>query len=214
MYDLMALAFQGDLTRVSTFVVANEGSNRAYPFIDVPDGHHDLSHHGGDPEKQAKIREINRFHVDAVGLLPGEAARHLRGRAIAARQLDGPLRQRPRRRQRPQSRQSADLAGWPRRRHAYGRAATSAATTRRRSTTCTCRCSTGWSHRSRRWATARAVSTRCSKSNPVRTTALLLAAPRSIMPRTLRIGLLALCSLVLTSGCGRTDGPTAAPDWA
>ncbi len=63
MYDLLVLAFQGDLTRVSTFVVANEGSNRAYPFIDVPDGHHDLSHHGGDPEKHAKIRKINHFHV-------------------------------------------------------------------------------------------------------------------------------------------------------
>jgi hypothetical protein len=63
MYDLVAVAFQGDMTRVSTFVVANEGSNRAYPFINVPDGHHDLSHHGGNPEKQAKIREINRFHV-------------------------------------------------------------------------------------------------------------------------------------------------------
>ena len=64
MYDLQALAFQGDLTRVATFVVANEGSNRAYPFIDVPDGHHDLSHHGGDAEKQRKIRTINRFHVE------------------------------------------------------------------------------------------------------------------------------------------------------
>jgi hypothetical protein len=63
MYDLMTLAFQGDLTRVATFVVANEGSNRAYGFIDVPDGHHDLSHHGGNAEKQKKIREINRFHV-------------------------------------------------------------------------------------------------------------------------------------------------------
>jgi hypothetical protein len=63
MYDLLALAFQGDLTRVSTFVVANEGSNRAYPFIGVPDGHHDLSHHGGNEEKQEKIRAINHFHV-------------------------------------------------------------------------------------------------------------------------------------------------------
>lgn len=63
MYDLLALAFQGDLTRVSTFVVANEGSNRAYPFINVAEGHHDLSHHGGDPAKHAKIREINRFHA-------------------------------------------------------------------------------------------------------------------------------------------------------
>jgi hypothetical protein len=63
MYDLLVLAFQGDLTRVSTFVVANEGSNRAYPFIGVPDGHHDLSHHGGDAKKQEKIREINHFHA-------------------------------------------------------------------------------------------------------------------------------------------------------
>jgi hypothetical protein len=63
MYDLLALALQGDLTRVATFVVANEGSNRSYPFIDVPDGHHDLSHHGGSNEKQMKIRQINRFHV-------------------------------------------------------------------------------------------------------------------------------------------------------
>ena len=63
MYDLMALAFAADLTRVATFVAANEGSNRAYPFIDVPDGHHDLSHHGGNEEKQQKIRAINRFHT-------------------------------------------------------------------------------------------------------------------------------------------------------
>jgi hypothetical protein len=63
MYDLMALAFAADLTRVATFVVANEGSNRPYPFIDVPDGHHDLSHHGGNEEKQKKIREINHFHT-------------------------------------------------------------------------------------------------------------------------------------------------------
>jgi hypothetical protein len=64
MYDLTALAFAGDLTRVVTFVVANEGSNRSYPFIDVPDGHHDLSHHGGNTEKQTKIRAINRFHAE------------------------------------------------------------------------------------------------------------------------------------------------------
>ena len=63
MYDILALAFQGDLTRVSTFVVANEGSNRSYPWIGVPDGHHDLSHHGGDIEKQEKLRAINHYHV-------------------------------------------------------------------------------------------------------------------------------------------------------
>jgi hypothetical protein len=63
MFDLMALAFQADLTRVVTFVHANEGSNRSYPFIGVSDGHHDLSHHAGDAEKQAKISKINQFHA-------------------------------------------------------------------------------------------------------------------------------------------------------
>jgi hypothetical protein len=63
MADLMALAFQADVTRVSTFVVANEGSNKPYAFIGVPEGHHDLSHHGGNKEKMAKIAKINTFHV-------------------------------------------------------------------------------------------------------------------------------------------------------
>lgn len=61
--DMMVLAFQADLTRIATFMLADEGSNRSYRHIDVPDGHHDLSHHGGDSKKHAKIREINRFHI-------------------------------------------------------------------------------------------------------------------------------------------------------
>ncbi|MDX1951128.1 MAG: DUF1552 domain-containing protein [Verrucomicrobiota bacterium] len=62
MYDLMLLAFQTDTTRISTFVVAHDGSNRPYPFIGVSDGHHDLSHHGGNQEKKSKIAKINTFH--------------------------------------------------------------------------------------------------------------------------------------------------------
>ncbi len=69
MNDMIVLAFQADLTRVCTFVFANEGSNRSYKQIDVPEGHHDLSHHGGDEEKQAKIRQINRFHVEELARL-------------------------------------------------------------------------------------------------------------------------------------------------
>jgi hypothetical protein len=61
--DLLALAFQADLTRIATFVFANDGSNRSYRAIDVAEGHHDLSHHGFNKEKQAKIAKINRFHV-------------------------------------------------------------------------------------------------------------------------------------------------------
>ena len=62
-FDLLALAFQTDTTRISSFIMAHDGSNRQYPFIGVRDGHHDLSHHGGDEEKKGKIAKINRFHA-------------------------------------------------------------------------------------------------------------------------------------------------------
>ena len=63
MFDLQRLAFQGDVTRVITFQLARETSNRTYPEIDVPDPHHPLTHHGNDPDKIAKVAKINRFHV-------------------------------------------------------------------------------------------------------------------------------------------------------
>jgi hypothetical protein len=69
MADLVTLAFQADVTRVVTFVMANEGSNKPYPFIDVPEGHHDLSHHGNDEAKKAKIRQINLFHMQQYAYL-------------------------------------------------------------------------------------------------------------------------------------------------
>ncbi|MDG3003033.1 DUF1552 domain-containing protein [Paludisphaera mucosa] len=64
MFDLIVLAFQTDTTRICTFMFGNEGSTRPYPFLEVPEGHHDLSHHGKDPKKLAKIRKINRFHME------------------------------------------------------------------------------------------------------------------------------------------------------
>lgn len=69
MSDLLVLAFQTDMTRVSTFVLANEGSNKAYPFIGVSEGHHELSHHGNEESKKAKIRQINEFHVQQLAYL-------------------------------------------------------------------------------------------------------------------------------------------------
>ncbi|QXD26260.1 DUF1552 domain-containing protein [Opitutia bacterium ISCC 51] len=63
MFDLQLLAYQGDITRVSTFQIARETSNRAYPEIGVPDPHHPLSHHGDNPEKIEKMSKINAFHV-------------------------------------------------------------------------------------------------------------------------------------------------------
>ncbi len=63
MGDLLVLAFQADLTRVATFMFANEGSNRSYRQIGVPDGHHDVSHHGKKQDKQEKIQKINAYHM-------------------------------------------------------------------------------------------------------------------------------------------------------
>jgi hypothetical protein len=81
--DLLVLAFQTDTTRISTFVFANEGSNKPYPFLEVPEGHHDLSHHENNPTKQAKIATINRFHIAQFA--------YLLGRLKAVREGDGTL---------------------------------------------------------------------------------------------------------------------------
>src|SRR5581483_2382471 len=81
MMDLIALAFQADVTRVVTFVYANEGSNRSYRFLDVPEGHHELSHHGGNKDKQARIARINKFHIGPFA--------HLLGRLKAPREGEG-----------------------------------------------------------------------------------------------------------------------------
>lgn len=63
MFDLQLLALQGDITRVVTFQLARETSNRTYPEIGVNEPHHPLTHHGNDPEMIAKVARINRFHV-------------------------------------------------------------------------------------------------------------------------------------------------------
>lgn len=66
MADMMVLAFQTDQTRIATCMFGRAGSNRSYRMIDVPDGHHDLSHHGNNPDKLEKIRKINLFHVQQL----------------------------------------------------------------------------------------------------------------------------------------------------
>jgi hypothetical protein len=63
MFDLQVLALQGDVTRVTTFQLARETSNRTYPEIGVADPHHPLTHHAGNPEMMAQVAQINQFHV-------------------------------------------------------------------------------------------------------------------------------------------------------
>ena len=69
MGDLMVLAFQADLTRVSTLMFANEGSNRRYRELDISGGHHQISHHDNDADKQASISRINRYHVEQLAYI-------------------------------------------------------------------------------------------------------------------------------------------------
>ena len=64
MIDLMTTAFQTDSTRIITFLMAIEQSNRAYREIGIPDSHHGLTHHGGDKEKIEKCILINRYQVE------------------------------------------------------------------------------------------------------------------------------------------------------
>jgi Protein of unknown function (DUF1552) len=63
MFDMLLLAFQTDSTRVATFLLANEGSNRAFPEIGIPEGHHYLSHHRGKEEMLDKIAQIDAFYM-------------------------------------------------------------------------------------------------------------------------------------------------------
>jgi hypothetical protein len=63
MFDLMAIAYQTDVTRVVTFMLEREMSNRSYPQVGADEAHHGLSHHGGDPVKIEKFTKANIYHV-------------------------------------------------------------------------------------------------------------------------------------------------------
>jgi hypothetical protein len=63
MLDLLALAYQTDLTRISTFMLAREVSSRPYPEIGVSDSHHALSHHQDKPDNLERLHKVNMYHV-------------------------------------------------------------------------------------------------------------------------------------------------------
>ncbi len=72
MSDLIAIAFQADLTRVVTLMYSREGGNRTYRSIGVPDAHHGLSHHQNDPERMARLQLIDQHHVAMFAYLLGQ----------------------------------------------------------------------------------------------------------------------------------------------
>src|SRR5205823_5301795 len=63
MFEMLALAYQADLTRVSTMMIGRESSIRSYDCIGIPEPHHQLSHHGNQAEKLAKLTRIQTFHL-------------------------------------------------------------------------------------------------------------------------------------------------------
>lgn len=67
MFDMMALAFQTDSTRIATLILAYDGSNRTFPEIDIAEGHHHLTHNQFVPELAQKVARIDRFYVDRFG---------------------------------------------------------------------------------------------------------------------------------------------------
>ncbi|MGB7220305.1 MAG: DUF1552 domain-containing protein [Vicinamibacterales bacterium] len=66
-YDILHLAYQADMSRVFTFLLGHEASTRSYAHIGVPEAHHSISHHGGDPEKLSKYAKIGTYHIAKMG---------------------------------------------------------------------------------------------------------------------------------------------------
>ena len=93
MYDMIALAYQANITRVFTFMVAREESNRTYPQVGVPDGHHATSHHQNRPEKLEKLVKIQNYHVQQLARFLDRLRNMPERRRLAAGSFDDPLRQ-------------------------------------------------------------------------------------------------------------------------
>ncbi|MEI9814748.1 MAG: DUF1552 domain-containing protein [Acidobacteriota bacterium] len=72
MFDLQVLAFQADITRITTLMFAGERSGRSYPEAGVPDSHHSVSHHDNQPEKRAKVAKIDTYHVEQLAYFIGK----------------------------------------------------------------------------------------------------------------------------------------------
>jgi hypothetical protein len=71
-YDLMRLAFQGDISRVFTFMVGHEGSSRSYAHIGIPEPHHPVSHHGDKPEAIERYAKLTTYQVTKLAEFIGK----------------------------------------------------------------------------------------------------------------------------------------------
>ena len=62
-FDLLHLAYQADITKVFTFMMSRDASQRVYPQIGIAEPHHSMSHHGNNPDKLANLVKLNTYHV-------------------------------------------------------------------------------------------------------------------------------------------------------
>ena len=93
MYDMLALAYQANITRVFTYMVAREESNQTYPQVGVHDGHHATSHHQNLPEKIEKLVKIQNYHVTLFARFLGKLKSTPDGDGNAAGSFDHSVRQ-------------------------------------------------------------------------------------------------------------------------
>ena len=107
LFDIVAVAYQADLTRVFTLMMGREGGNKTYPALGITEGHHQLSHHGGKPEQIAKHARLNHFHVEQFAKFIAKLKAGARRRRQRARPLADRLRQRHEQRQRALARPAA-----------------------------------------------------------------------------------------------------------
>ncbi len=98
MFDLLAVAYQADLTRVFTFMMAREASQRTYPALDIPETHHDVSHHGNQADKMALHAKIDTHFATLFANFVEKLRAVARGRRLGARSLADRVRRRHERR--------------------------------------------------------------------------------------------------------------------
>ncbi len=92
MFDLLALAYQADLTRVASYIMVAEGTNRTYNHIGVSDSFHPVSHHANDLERIAKLVKIQTWHLEQFSAFIAKLARNAGWPGNAAGSLDVPVR--------------------------------------------------------------------------------------------------------------------------
>ena len=123
MFELLALAFQTDTTRIVTMMVGRESSIRSYDHLGLPESHHQLSHHKNDPATLAKLVKIQTYHMELFSKFVAKLKSTQDERRDPARSLHDPLRSRHRRQQPPHARKAPRSRHWKRKRQPDERAA-------------------------------------------------------------------------------------------